>query len=99
MIDDHDDGTVRFEEWIRRVLARADPQWLLALVVAGPALADPVAGAAPPVRPGSLLARAYTAHAAEYRRYVKAGRKLRVLTMPDGRLLPLEAAAHRRDRR
>ena len=97
-IDDHDDGTVRFEQWIRRVFARADPQWLLALVVAGPALDDPVAGAAPPL-PGSLLARAYTAHAAEYRRHVKADRKLRVLTLPDGRLLPLETAARRRDRR
>lgn len=101
-IDDHgdndDDGAVRFEQWIRRLFARADPQWLLALVAAGPALDDPVAGAGPP-RPGSLLARAYTAQAAEYRRHIKTGRKLRVLTLPDGRLMPLEWASRRRDHR
>lgn len=93
--DSDDDGAVRFEQWIRRLFARADPQWLLAVVVAGPALDDPVAGAGPP-RPGSLLARAYTA---EYRRDMKTGRKLRVLTLSDGRLVPLEWASHRPDHR
>ena len=95
--DSQDDDIIRFEQWLRQVLARADRQWLLALVF-GPAQHIPVAGAVT-LRPGSLLAQACTAHAVEYRRHVKEGRKLRVLAMPDGRLMPLDPSTrHRRCR-